>query len=179
MRVSSGDGYCLRSLSFGQVRASSTCTCTEPLTSQPLSDEEASHVVDNVALRTAIKDFFKLAAAGLKVGGDPMQVACTGSNAGAPGGGDRRERGGDLKRADLLLLDWIQETGVVTVEMSFWDRTEHVPITVTWEDYLHKRGLGSISHLTFFELATWRDLTRGATLEEMGYRGGKLAVGFR
>jgi hypothetical protein len=66
--VRSCDGLCLRVVSLGQVRASSTCTCTEPSTGQPLSDEEASHVVDNVALRTAIKNFFKLSAAGLKVG---------------------------------------------------------------------------------------------------------------
>jgi hypothetical protein len=59
------------------------------------------------------------------------------------------------------------------------DRTEHVPITMTWEDYLHKRGLGNISHLTFFDLDTEQPFSRGATLGEMGYRGGMLAVGFR
>jgi hypothetical protein len=71
-----------------------------------------------------------------------------------------------------------QETGAVTVELRFGDRTEHVPITMTWEDYLHKRGLSHISHLTYFDVATGKELTRGATLEAMGYRGGKLAVGY-
>jgi hypothetical protein len=68
-----------------------------------------------------------------------------------------------------------QKTGAVTAELTFCDRTEHVPVTWEWEDYLHKRGLGNISHLTF-DVATGKELTREATLEEMGYRGGKLAV---
>jgi hypothetical protein len=67
----------------------------------------------------------------------------------------------------------------VTVEVNFCARTEHVPICLTWEDYLDKRGLGHIRHLTFYDLAKKRDLTRGATLEAMGYRGGKLAVMIR
>jgi hypothetical protein len=59
------------------------------------------------------------------------------------------------------------------------DYGDPVPITMTWEDYLHKRGLSHISHLTFFDLDTEQVFTRGATLEEMGYQGGTLAVGFR
>jgi hypothetical protein len=49
----------------------------------------------------------------------------------------------------------------VAVEVMFWDSTEHVPITMTWEDYLHKRGLNHISHLTFLDLPMGWDLTRG------------------
>jgi hypothetical protein len=79
--------------------------------------------------------------------------------------------------SDLPLLLPEQETGGATVEVKFCGRTEHVPVTMTWEDYLGKRGLGSISHISFYDMATGRDFKRGATLEAMGYRGGKLAVG--
>jgi hypothetical protein len=85
-------------------------------------------------------------------------------------------RGAAWSDADLPLTFGEQETGGVTVKVYFCGRTEHVPTTMTWEDYLHKRGLGNISHLTFFNLATDRPLTGGATLEAMGYRGGTIAV---
>jgi hypothetical protein len=80
--VSSSVGFqsCLRARSLKQVQASSTYT--EPLTGQPLSDEETSHVVDNVALRTTIKTFLKCLAAGVKVGPLCDWLAC---DAGAPG----------------------------------------------------------------------------------------------
>jgi hypothetical protein len=70
-----------------------------------------------------------------------------------------------------------QETGAATMEVNFCGRTEHVPITPTWEDFLDKRDLSHLKHRFFFDLATGRPLTRGATLEAVGYRGGKLAVG--
>jgi hypothetical protein len=64
----------------------------------------------------------------------------------------------------------------VVVKVFFCSYTEHVPITMTWEDYLDKRGLSHLRHLTFYNLATGRNFTRGATLQAMGYRGGQLVV---
>jgi hypothetical protein len=80
----------------------------------------------------------------------------------------------------------LPKTQIRTVKVYFreWMKgdcefSEHVPITTTWEDYLDKRGLGNISHRFFYDTATGRPLTRGATLEAMGYRGGKLTVSYR
>jgi hypothetical protein len=84
-----------------------------------------------------------------------------------------------MMSADRHLLLRIQRTQVATVEVTFCDRTEQVPITMTWEDYLDKRGLYHSRRLCFYDLATGKDLTWGSTLEEMGYRGGKLVVQLR
>jgi hypothetical protein len=65
------------------------------------------------------------------------------------------------------------------VEVKFCGRTEHVPITWTWEDYLDKRDLNHMRQYCFFDLGTDRPFTRLTTLEDMAYRGGKLAVGCR
>jgi hypothetical protein len=89
--------------------------------------------------------------------------------------------GGEMMSADLVLLPSIQGAGAVTVEVKFWDRTEHLLLTMTWEDYLDERGLREISHRIFslYDEVTGENLTRGATLEAMGYRGGTLAVKYR
>jgi hypothetical protein len=83
--------------------------------------------------------------------------------------------------ADLPPLLPTQESRVATVEVTFEDRTENVPIALTWEDYLDKRGLYHTRRLRFHDLATEQPFIfeEGKTLEAMGYRGGKLAVGYR
>jgi hypothetical protein len=91
-------------------------------------------------------------------------------------GGERRDGYVD---ADLPPLLAKQITGAVTVEVSFSGRTEHVPITMTWGDYLNKRDLGYTRRHYFYDLATGDDLILEATLEAMGYRGGTLDVGIR
>jgi hypothetical protein len=60
------------------------------------------------------------------------------------------------------------------VEVSFRNRMKHVPTTMTLWNYLCKHGVRRSD--LYYDEATGRELTPGATLEEMGYRGGKLAV---
>jgi hypothetical protein len=64
------------------------------------------------------------------------------------------------------------------MDVKLHKRTEHVPITTKFGDHLDNHGLKGIV-LTFYDRATGRDLDREATLEEMGYRGGTLVVGYR
>jgi hypothetical protein len=157
---------------YGSKRSpvtSRVTSLTEPVTRQTLTNEQASLLVDNVALREAIKHFFTRSAAKLKVRG------------GRRLGEEMHEGVGATDHPVTLIcsLPWPQETRVATVEVMFWDRAEHLPITMTWEDYLKKREMSNVSHLTFYDEATGRDLTRGATLEAMGYRGGTLVVSRR
>jgi hypothetical protein len=156
-------------------------TFTEPTTGQTLTKQQASQLVNNAALRETIKQFFTRSTAGLKVG------TCCPSHANSRDWitdttelGKGKE-GGSCSDGDVPFLLPIQDSQVVTVEVSFRDRTEHVPITLTWEEYLDDRGLYYISNPNpiFYDVATGMDLTPGATLEAMGYQGGTLAVSHR
>jgi hypothetical protein len=154
---------------LGQVRASTTFT--EPSTGESLTDEGMSQLLDNAALRAAIKDYFRCFASALKVRG-VLRAGTTG-----PASEERKpERRGSCSDADPFSPPSSQESQFATVEVTFGSFTEHVAITMTWGEYLDQRGVSRHNQHLFYDVATGRDLTRGATLEDMGYRGGKLAV---